>query len=680
MPRSFVVGNGSLHATFDSDLQMRDLYFPYVGMEDHTMFGHVHRTGVYVEGRGFAWFDDDGWERTIRYREDTLVGECTMRNDTLGVQLFVQDYVHPVFNILVRSMRIQNLTEQSLTVKCFFSHDFHLYGDKQKDTAFYEPFSNSVIHYRGSRYFLIGGTSTAPTECRTGVQGDAYATILKDMHEKQSCGLSAFTVGKNDYNGLEGTWRDAEDGELQEHTVEQGSVDSTVGIYSTVAPGEDEEVHLWLCAGKSLNAVLDLHQTVMQEEPERLERNCHNYWKSWVGKAQMDYGSLKPEHADLYRRSLLTVRLHCDDEGGILAAADSDIMLFNKDTYTYVWPRDGAFVSLALDAAGYSEVTRKFFRFCEKIQMPDGYMLHKYDPSGTLGSTWHAWYKDGQPQLPIQEDETALVVYALCKHFEQNRDFEFLQQVYEGFMKKAAQFMVDFRDESGLPLPSYDPWEEHRGVFTYTTACTIAGLHAAAEIAHILGHHAHSERYQDAADEMKQAMLFHLYDEEAGRFHKKIDRKDGETVGVDDTPDISMAVVWKLGVLSPDDPRVVSTMEQLIDSLTVQTEVGGLSRYTNDYYHSVVEPTKEIPGNPWILTTLWAAQWRIARAKSVEELQAERAVFDWCVERTSDAGMLAEQYNPETGEPLSVSPLTWSHATYIETVLQYLQRERDLQS
>ena len=32
-----------------------------------------------------------------------------------------------------------------------------------------------------------------------------------------------------------------------------------------------------------------------------------------------------------------------------------------------------------------------------------------------------------------------------------------------------------------------------------------------------------------------------------------------------------------------------------------------------------------------------------------------------------------EQLHPHTGEPLSVSPLTWSHAAFITTTLRYLR-------
>lgn len=679
MPRSLMLGNGSLLATFDARLQLRDLYFPYVGKEDHTTFGKVHRVGAFVEGKGFAWFDDPSWTIQPGYKLETLVGQSKLHNDHLGIAIDLEDAVHPVHNMLIRRFTVRSLDQEKKIVKLFFNHDLYIYGDKQKDTAFYEPYTNSVIHYRDQRYFLIGGDTTAPEECVVGHRGGAYDSVLHSKTKLQSCGISAFTVGKSNYRGLEGTWRDAEDGVLSGHPIEQGSVDSTVGIYSIVEPGKETTVTLWLCVGTSLEDVIGLQERVTEDTPERLVRNATNYWKSWVNKKRIDFGSLDARTVELYKRSLLQVRLHSDNNGGILAAADADIMAFNRDTYTYVWPRDGAFICTALDKAGYGEISHRFFEFCIRAQTPDGYMLHKYNPDGSVGSSWHAWYKNGESQLPIQEDETALVLYAMQKHFEQDQDFEFLQRLYESFVRKAAEFLCNFREDgTGLPLPSYDPWEEQRGIFTYTVATTIAGLHAAAQMAQMLGHHAHSERYHHVADEMKQALFFHLYDEKEGRFLKKIVRKDGKTLERDNTPDASITAVWKLGVLPVEDPRVVSTMDALDRMLTVNTPIGGWARYTNDTYHYPGTPTPEATGNPWIITTLWKAQWVIARARNKEDLAQARALMDWVVKSATTTGILAEQLHCYTGEPLSVAPLTWSHATFVETVLLYVEKEAKL--
>ncbi|MBU2213439.1 glycoside hydrolase family 15 protein [Patescibacteria group bacterium] len=695
MPRSLVLGNGSILVTYDDNLQMRDLYFPHVGMEDHTAYGDMHRTGVWVASQPapaadnlggaavkdgkFAWFDDPSWEVSINYKHETLVGSSRLRNEKLGIQIDAEDFVHPVLNVIMRSFHVQSIDGKEKEVRLFYNHDFHIYGDKQKDTAFYEPYTNSVIHYRQTRYFLVGGETSDPVECHTGHDLGAYQSTLHSTGSIKHCGISGYSIGKADYQGREGTWRDAEDGNLSGVTVDQGSVDSTVGIYCKVSPDRQTTVSLWICCGKSLEEVIGLHQEVIRESPVQLQRNCHNYWKSWVNKTNADFGDLPAPLIDLYKRSLLLIRLHVDNQGGIIAAADADIMEFNRDTYTYVWPRDGAFVCMALDKAKYPEVTRRFFEFCCKVQMPDGYLLHKYNPDGSPGSSWHPWYRDGKPQLPIQEDETALVLCALCKHFESSRDFEFLQYMYENFLKKAAQFLVDFREEkTGLPLMSYDLWEEHRGIFSYTTSCVIAGLYAAAHISNVLGHFTHSERYHNAADEMKQAMLFHLYDEEHQRFVKKIKREDGNVTNYDLTPDMSIAAVWKLGVLPPHDPRIVSTMKQLEDALRVHTDIGGFARYTNDVYHAKAHSTKKIPGNPWFITTLWSAQWHIALAKKPEDLKEVLETLKWVEAHKSEDGILAEQLDPFTGKPLSVAPLVWSHATYVETVQLYLEKLNEL--
>lgn len=678
MPRSLVLGNGTVLATFDGFLQLRDLYYPYVGMEDQTTYGKVHRVGAFVEGVGFSWFSDGSWTIETRYKQETLVGNSSLRNDRLGLQITAADYVHPVHNVLMRHFSLRSLTPGTKNVRLFFHHDFYIYGDKQKDTAFFEPFTNSVIHFRQNRYFLVAGQTSDPSTCVTGIQGDKYASILRSREQLKACGMASFNTGKTNYRGLEGTWKDAEDGELARNPIEQGSVDSTIALHSVIDDQGDTEVILWLCLGKTLEEVLGLQQYILTESPERLYRNCHNYWKSWVNKNQGSFGSLSPDLIDLYKRSLLIVRTHVDSHGGILAAADADIQAFNRDTYTYVWPRDGALISMALDQAGYGEVTRRFYRFCCNIQTPDGYLLHKYNPDGSLGSSWHPWYSDGEPQLPIQEDETALVLVAMWRHFQVMQDFEFLQDMYEHFVKRAAQFLCDFREPSGLPLPSYDPWEEHRGIFTYTTACTIAGLHAAAEICHILGHYQHSERYQTAADEMRQALLFYLFDEKLQRFLKKIKRKDGETVERDTTPDASIAFVWMLGVLPPDDPRIVSTMQQLDQALTVRGGIGGWARYPGDVYHAQTLLSESMPGNPWIITTLWRAEWAIARARTAEDLLPAKGALEWVKKYASESGLLAEQLHPVTGEPLSVAPLTWSHSTYVNTVLKFLRKEEEI--
>ena len=63
--------------------------------------------------------------------------------------------------------------------------------------------------------------------------------------------------------------------------------------------------------------------------------------------------------------------------------------------------------------------------------------------------------------MPFQEDESALVVWALWRHYYRYRDIEFIRPLWVDVVQKAADFMCRYRDpRTGLPLPSYDLWEE----------------------------------------------------------------------------------------------------------------------------------------------------------------------------------------------------------------------------
>ena len=54
-------------------------------------------------------------------------------------------------------------------------------------------------------------------------------------------------------------------------------------------------------------------------------------------------------------------------------------------------------------------------------------------------------------------------------------------------------------------------------------------------------------------------------------------------------------------------------------------------------------------------------------------------ILEWTAGHSLESGVLAEQVNPYTNEPISVSPLTWSHATVVSTSIKYLEKLEQLQ-
>jgi GH15 family glucan-1,4-alpha-glucosidase len=289
-----------------------------------------------------------------------------------------------------------------------------------------------------------------------------------------------------------------------------------------------------------------------------------------------------------------------------------------------------------------------------------------------LASSWHPWQKNDSLQLPIQEDETALVIWALWNHYEIFRDIEFIKPLYKPLIKNAADMMMNYRDQkTRLPLASYDLWEERQGILTFTVATVHGGLTAAGNFAHAFGETEVAEGYRQGAREVREAMDEYLYLEKEKRFARMINLKDNKEIEIDSAVDASLFGIFAFGAYSPDDEKVKNTMEQIYEKLWCKTKVGGLARYEGDSYHRV---SQEVPGNPWFVTTLWLAQYYTALAKDKRDLDKVLEIMEWVADRALTSGVLAEQINPYTNEPVSVSPLTWSHATFVIAVQEYMNK------
>lgn len=663
MPRDLPLGNGRLLVNFDKSYNLRDIYWPHVGQELHTA-GDVSHTGVWVDGQ-FAWLDSSDWQRELVYEPETLVTLVKLSHPALQLCLTFHDCVDFARTLFLRHVEIENQADHAREVRIFFHYDWHIWDAADGNTVFYDPVTSSLVAYKQQGYFLMNGQ------------------IQVNASEKPIIGISSWATGIKEFHGAQGTWKDAEDGELGRNPIAQGSVDGTLALHLPgITANTTAHAYHWLAAGTCLPEVVDLDRLVRERGVESFITRTRNYWHRWANKQDEDFADLSPEMIDLYKRSLLVLRTQIDHGGAIIAANDADIQHFSNDSYSYMWPRDGALVANALNHAGYPEVTDIFFEFCNSVLTEGGYLLHKYNPDRSWGSSWQAWIDaNGQPQLPIQEDETALVIYSLWQHYQKFGDIEFVAPHFHSLVVSAGDFMSDYRDDQmRLPKPSYDLWEERRGVLSYTTATVYAGLAAAAQFAHLFGEQELATKYQQAADEIKAGALRYLWDEERGHFLRMITVDKDGTIHKDATLDSSLCGLFQFGMFSPDDREIVQTMQKLEETLWVKTAVGGMARYENDYYQRVTDDLSQAQGNPWFICTLWLAQYRIAHAHTLDELRQAVPLLQWACARVLPSGVMAEQVNPFTDEPLSVSPLTWSHAEFVLTARWYVGKYHRLQS
>src|SRR5258708_7540902 len=336
MPRDLPLGNGDLLVTFDSRYQLRDIYYPQVGLENHTG-GEPCRFGVWADGV-FAWTGGDGWERDLRFAHETLVSEVTLGHATLGVRVRCRDAVDFDRNLYLKEVTVEDVTGKDRDVRLFQHFDAHLWGNDIGDSAFYDPRTRAIVHYKGRRYFLLTG-----------------------VNAKGESGLTSFAIGLKEALGREGTWRDAEDGELSRNLVAQGSIDS-VGMLGLRVPANGLGTATFvIAAGQTYDEVRDIDKLVRERGVGSFISRTGDYWNLWANKDETIAAHLPDPLVHLYKQSNLIIRTQVDNRGAIIAGNDSDVLRFNRDTYSYLWPRDGALVAHALDLAGYGEVTRRLF-------------------------------------------------------------------------------------------------------------------------------------------------------------------------------------------------------------------------------------------------------------------------------------------------------------------------------
>src|SRR5262249_21781331 len=156
-----------------------------------------------------------------------------------GLRLELADGVDFHEDLFLRRLTVVDTSGKARSVRVFFHHDFHLYGNDVGDTAAFEPRYRSITHYKDRRYFLVNVVKGG----KVGV--DQYAT------------------GRKDASGAEGTWRDAEDGQLGENAIAQGAVDSTVAAHLEVPANGRAGCHYLIAIGKSWEAVQELHTRVL---------------------------------------------------------------------------------------------------------------------------------------------------------------------------------------------------------------------------------------------------------------------------------------------------------------------------------------------------------------------------------------------------------------------------------
>jgi GH15 family glucan-1,4-alpha-glucosidase len=638
MGRPVILSNGQLFVGLDENGSVHDFYYPYVGLENLTNARSLHhKIGVWVDGV-FSWTDDDNWQVRVDFETNALVSSIQMHSDELQITLRFTDFIDTEYNAFIRRVTVTNEASDERDVRLFMHQVFQISRAGRADTALFVPDDNYILDYKGRYCLLIAGKFTD--------DGD----------------FDQFAVGNYGIEGKSGTFRDAEDGELSGNAIEHGGVDSVLRFKRKLAGGKTFEVDYWIVAADSQADVQLIHTHLKYYPLDKRLQTVRNYWENWLHASNEKLHAVPEPYNTALRKSLLIIKAHCDARGSILASGDSTIFNFGRDYYCYCWPRDSAYALWPLLRLGQYEEAKLFFEFARDTIHPDGYLMHKYQPDRAIGSTWHPLLHGKHKELAIQEDETATVIYMLGEYWRLTKDRIFVENFYNTFIEPCASFMIGFIDDTtGLPHASYDLWEQKFLTSSYTVATVIAGLEAAAEMAEAFERTEDAVKWRRVASRMRDRLdvLYHP----DGYFRKGFLLQENGDLDYDDTLDASSFYgIFMFAGLSLDDPRLQNTFKHVSERLCNTSPIGGVLRYEHDGYFLA---KRQYKGNPWVVCTMWLAQYYL----DLEQPDKAKELVKWAMDRAQPSGSLSEQFDPETGFAISVTPLVWSHAELANTIL-----------
>lgn len=636
MGRPVVLSNGQLFVGLNENGLVNDFYYPYVGLENLSSARlSPHKIGVWADN-SFSWTDDGSWQITVDFDESALISYITIKSDARQIELTLRDFIDVHHNSLVRTINIANKTNRAREIRLFMHQVFEISRHGRADTALYVPDENYVLDYKGRYSLLISGQFDDKTSF------DQYA------------------VGSYGIEGKAGTFLDAEDGLLSNNPVEHGGVDSVLRFTKVIEPLSDETLNYWIVAASSQPDAEKVHLTYKLNGVSEVMHKTKTFWNGWLENNKERVGQ---DYLRTLNHSLMIIKAHCDERGSILASGDSSIFNYGRDYYCYCWPRDAAYALWPMIRLGHTDEARQFFEFARDTMHEDGYLMHKYQPDRAIGSTWHPLAHGRRQELPIQEDETAAVIFMIGEYLEANpNEDKFVEHLFSSFVRPAADWISSFIDEStGLPHACYDLWEEKFLTTTYTVSVTVAGLETAARLAEKYDLPEKSSQWKKVAESIrsKTDLLYHP----DGYFRKGFLLQPDGSLIYDDTIDISSLYGPLMYLNLPlDDKRLVGTVKRVEERLLNVTPSGGVLRYENDNYFLT---SQDLKGNPWIVCTLWLAQYYIMSKRTDDAKQ----LLNWSLQHELSSGALSEQFDAKNGSPLGVTPLVWSHAEMVNTLL-----------
>jgi GH15 family glucan-1,4-alpha-glucosidase len=379
---------------------------------------------------------------------------------------------------------------------------------------------------------------------------------------------------------------------------------------------------------------------------------------------QRAWSARSPEdvpHADLVRRSLLTLLLMTHAEtGGIVAAPTTSLPEdFGGERnwdYRFCWLRDAALTLESLLGAGYADEALEW----------RGWLLRAV--AGDPVDLQIMYTVDGGRQLPERE-VPHLPGYADSRPVRigngavSQRQNDVLGEVMIALELARAAGLHETHNSWALQRALVDELADHwdepdnglweiRGPqrhFTHSRVMVWVAFDRAVTAVEEHGLDGPVERWRDLRDRVREEILDKGFDEERGTFTQHYD-----TTAVD----ASLLTIPLVGFLPGDDPRVLGTIEAVMADLDSD---GLLLRYRTETGVDGLSGDE----HPFLACSFWLVSALAAAGRRDEA----HALMDRLCGLANDVGLLSEEYDAAHGRMAGNFPQAFSHLALVQAAL-----------
>ncbi len=393
--------------------------------------------------------------------------------------------------------------------------------------------------------------------------------------ERQSVGYIGHSDGWQDfYEHGEMTW-----------TYDRAE-DGNVAVFGEL--GADEGV-LALSFATSRCGVETLARSSLAAGFHLIRQRVEETWKEWGAEWDAPAG-LDDRCRDYVERSTAVLKT-CEDRlfpGAVVASLSIPWGNVHDGMggYHFVWARDSVESALGMIAVEHYREARRLVAYLIATQQQDGHWTQNYYPSGTPYST------------AVQLDQTSFPVLLVAK-LEELHELGQLRDHVE-MVRRAIAYLV----QAG-PVTDEDRWEENRGISVFTLSLVVAAIVGGVESLPGAAERKYALSYADYINRRIEDWLFVVDSNLSRKYgvsghyirlatekifsgkHGRVTLANSKGISIDAQELVALDFMYlaRVGLRSPDDPRILDTLKVVEGELRVDTPSGpSFYRYNGDAY------------------------------------------------------------------------------------------------